>query len=100
MSNPFFHLWDNPKPVGKSWAFGWLTGIDNDLVCVFPDVISRVQEHYTLSPVCPNRLLALIAFSIKRLLFLFDPDLQCRRHEKDASMPLVEATSKERRNAR
>ena len=80
-----FHLWDNPKPVGKSWAFGWRTGIDNDLICVFPDISSRVQEHYTLSPVCSHRLLALVAFIVKRLLFILDPDLQYRRHEIDAT---------------
>lgn len=82
-----FHSWDNRIPCGWiHWAFGWKTGIDNDLICVFPNVNSRVQEHYTLSPVCSNRFLALIAFLIKRLLFVLDLDLQYRRTEKDASI--------------
>ncbi len=80
---PFFYCWANPQPVGKSWAFGWLTGIDSDLICVFPNVTPRVQEHYTLSPACSNRLLAFIAFVVKRLLFILDPDLQYRREEQD-----------------
>jgi len=79
-----FHYWDNRHPCGwVHWAFGWKTGIDNDLICVFPNVKTRVLEHYALSPVCSNRLLALLAFIIKRLLFILDPDLRYRRTEKD-----------------
>ena len=85
MAKPLFHCWDNPRPVGKHWAFGWKTGIDKDLICVFPGISSRVQEHYTLSPCCHSRLQALVAFLIKRLLFVLDPDLQYRRKEKDAT---------------
>lgn len=79
-----FHSWDNRSSLGWiHWAFGWRTGIDNDLICVFPNVKTRVLEHYALSPVCPNRLLALTAFIVKRLLFILDPDLQSRRQEGD-----------------
>lgn len=81
-----FHCWDNRIPCGwVHWAFGWKTGIDDDLICVFPNITSRVQENYTLSPCCSNRPQALIAFLVKRLLFILDPDLQYRRHEKDAN---------------
>ncbi len=79
-----FYSWDNRPSLGWiHWAFGWKTGIDDDLICVFPNVNSRVQENYTLSPVCSNRVLALTAFIVKRLLFRLDPDLQYRKHEKD-----------------
>ena len=69
---PSFHCWDNPKPVGKHWAFGWLTGIDNDLICVFPRIKTRVMEHWALSPVHSFRLLSLLAFVAKRFLFAVD----------------------------
>ena len=79
---PRFHPWDNRSSLGWiHWAFGWETGIDNDLICVFPFVKTRVLEHYALSPVCSSRLLAFIAFIIKRLLFILDPDLQSRKCE-------------------
>lgn len=73
---PSFHCWDNPKPIGKHWALGWRTGIDGDLICIFSDIQTRVLEHWTLSPVSSNRLLAFIAFIAKRLLFLIDRNLQ------------------------
>jgi len=64
------------NPEHTHWILGWLTGIDNDLVCIFPNIQTRVMEHWTLSPVCSNWLLALTAFLIKRLLFLIDENLQ------------------------
>ncbi|MBA7698064.1 hypothetical protein ES703_106738 [subsurface metagenome] len=73
---PKFHCWDNPKPVGKHWAFGWLTGIDNDLMCIYPSVTTRVMEHWTLSPVSHSPIMALLAFLTKRFLFLIDHNLQ------------------------
>ena len=75
-SYPRFHCWDNPPPVGKHYTFGWLTGIDNDLICVFPNVKTRVLGHWTLSPVHPNRLVSFIAFTEKRFLFLVDHNLE------------------------
>ena len=73
---PYSYCWDNPKPVGKHWASGWLTGIDNDLICVYPNVTTRVMEHWALSPTSHSRLLALIAFLAKRLLFAIDHNLR------------------------
>lgn len=73
---PRFHCWDNPKPARKRWAFGWLTGIDSDLICIFPNVKTRVIEHYALSPIHSNRIIALIAFIAKRFLFLVDHNLE------------------------
>ncbi len=84
-----FHSWDNRSSLGwVHWALGWKTGIDNDLICVFPNVNSRIQENYTLSPVCSNRFLAFLAFAVKRFLFILDPDLQFRKYERDVE-PLV-----------
>ena len=73
---PKFRCWDNPKPVGRHWAFGWLTGIDRDLICIFPNIQTRVMEHWTLSPVSSNRFLSLLAFIAKRFLFLIDHNLR------------------------
>ena len=73
---PKFYCWDNPKPVGKRWAFGWLTGIDDDLICLYPNVDTRVMEHWTLSPVHPRRIVALLAFIAKRFLFLVDENMR------------------------
>ncbi|MFC2071403.1 hypothetical protein ACFLUU_01610 [Chloroflexota bacterium] len=73
---PFFHCWDNPKPVGKSWAFGWLTGIDKDLICIYPNIQTRVMEHWALSPVHPNLIIAFVAFWAKRFLFSVDSNLR------------------------
>lgn len=69
---PQFHCWDNPQPVGKHWAFGWLTGIDNDLICIFPNIQTRVMENWALSPVHSRRIVAFLAFIAKRFLFLVD----------------------------
>lgn len=73
---PRFHCWDNPKPVGRKWAFGWKTGIDGDLICIFPNIQTRVMEHWALSPVSTTKTLSLIAFIAKRLLFAIDHNLQ------------------------
>lgn len=71
-----FHCWDNPKPAGKHWALGWKTGIDSDLICIFPNIKSRVMEHWVLSPTSPSRFLSFVAFIAKRLLFLIDHNLR------------------------
>jgi len=73
---PRFYCWANPKPVGKAWAFGWLTGLDGDLVCIFPRIKSRVMEHWALSPVHSNLLVALTAFAAKRFVFHFDHNMR------------------------
>jgi len=70
-----FYRWGGGG-VKHRWSFGWLTGIDNDLVCVSPNVRTRAMEYIALSPVCFNRLLALIAFLLKVLLFRLDWNLR------------------------
>ncbi len=56
----------------KWWCVGFTTGIDNDLVCVFPNIHFRKQEQDTLSPTCKNLPLAIFAFLIKRILLNLD----------------------------
>jgi hypothetical protein len=71
---PKFFCMRNPE--NTHWILGWLTGIDKDLICIFPNVQTRVMEHYALSPVCSNRLLAIIAFVSRRILFAIDQNLR------------------------
>jgi len=73
---PYFHCWNNPKPVGKSWAFGWITGMNKDLICIYPDIQTRIMEHWTLSPTNHNCVIAFLAFLAKRFLFTFDDNLK------------------------
>ena len=63
------------NPERTHWILGWLTGIDNDLICIFPHVKSRDLETHALSPVCSNRFISLLAFLVKRLLFVIDQNL-------------------------
>ncbi len=58
------------------WSFGWLTGLDNDLVCISPFVRTRTREECFLSPVCSNRLVALVAMLLKVLLVKLDWNLR------------------------
>lgn len=76
MKVPKFHCWDNPKPVGKRWAFGWITGIDSDLICIFPNIKTRITEHWALSPVHQSRIISFLSFVAKRSLFRFDHNLR------------------------
>lgn len=62
--------------VSVSWAFGWETGRDNDLICVKPNVQTRTLEHITASPICSNRALAFCAFVIKATLIRIDHNLR------------------------
>mgnify|MGYP001558422840 CR=1 FL=1 len=74
LSFPKLYCIKNPERT--HWIMGWLTGIDQDLVCIFPNIRTRVMEHWTLSPVCSNRFWAFIAYIAKRLLFFIDENLQ------------------------
>ena len=58
-----------------SWSFGWLTGEDSDLVCVLPNVKSKVLGEINLSPVCSNHILALISFLCKLILLKVDKNI-------------------------
>ena len=67
------------KVVGAlpdSWAFGWKTGIDNDLICIKPNIDTSQAGEFYLSPVCHNRFLALLAFALKVILLKIDCNLR------------------------
>lgn len=66
-----FYKWGGGG-VPFKWSFGWLTGIDNDLICVCPNVRTRVMEHHALSPVCSNAVLAFVAMIFKAILLKID----------------------------
>jgi hypothetical protein len=70
--------------VPDAWSFGWLTGEDNDLICVKPDLISYQEVNICLSPVCRNMLLAFVGFVLKRALLSIDENMQIDYHEKVA----------------
>ena len=73
MHFPKFFCLRNPE--NTRWILGWMTGIDNDLICIKPNVQNRVMEHYALSPVCSSWLLAFFAFLAKRFLLVFDQNI-------------------------
>ena len=74
-SRPKFYRWGGGG-VPFSWSFGWETGVDDDLVCVKPNVQTKIQERVALSPVCSTRLLALLAFAMKAILVRIDRNLR------------------------
>lgn len=72
---PFFHgfgLFVFPGPPQDRWACGWLTGPDSDLICVKRSIMATWQADLTLSPVCFNPLLAIMAYIMKRILIVLD----------------------------
>ena len=79
MKLPRFYDWGGGG-VPYSWSFGWLTGKDNDLVCVLPRVKTEPLGELSLSPVCSNRLLAFIAFVCKLTLIRWDKNIAIRRY--------------------
>ena len=74
-SFPRFYHWGRGG-VRYRWSFGWLTGIDKDLVCVCPDVYTRTSEQYALSPVCSHPVLALVTMLFKAIVLKFDHNLR------------------------
>ena len=61
------------------WSCGYLTGCDYDLVCIVPDSIDKMTAEIVLSPVCSNRLYAISAFILKRILLRIDENMGIRR---------------------
>jgi len=72
---PKFYRWGGGG-IPFKWSFGWLTGRDNDLVCVKPRIYTPVAGEIALSPVCSNRVLAIIAFVMKAILVKVDYNLR------------------------
>ena len=66
---PEFMDWGGNGWLGAhKWSFGWWTGPDGDLLCVFPHISFSQQAEDALSPVCSTRFLAVFYFILKRLL--------------------------------
>ena len=61
--------------IPDSWAFGYLTGKDHDLICVRSNIKDKKKAEIALSPVCVNRPLAILAFVFKRLLLKLDENI-------------------------
>ena len=73
-----FYRWGGGG-VPFKWSFGWLTGKDNDLVCVKPQITTSLAGEISLSPVCSNRPLAFCAFIAKSFLLRVDHNLRNQR---------------------
>ena len=75
---PHFYCWDGGVLPNK-WSFGYLTGSDNDLICLKSSISDKIEAGMTLSPVCANRFLAISAFVLKRILLRLDDNMGTRR---------------------
>jgi hypothetical protein len=69
---PRLYCWDGGRIIPDAWSFGYLTGPDNDLICVKPNLLVNIKAEIYLSPVCSTGLLAISAFLIKRILLKID----------------------------
>lgn len=78
MKLPRFYDWGGGG-VPYRWSFGWLTGEDDDLVCVLPTIKTEALGELSLSPVCSNRLLALFGFVCKLILLKVDKNIAIKR---------------------
>lgn len=77
-NHPRFYRWGG-GPCPYEWSFGWLTGRDNDLICIRSRIGIELKEpalSVLLSPICSGRFLALFAFVVKVLLVRIDLNLK------------------------
>ena len=74
---PRFYRWGGGG-VLYTWSFGWWTGKDDDLLCVKSKISSDAEAEIALSPVCSNRVLALLAFLLKAILIRIDGNITDR----------------------
>ena len=74
---PRFYRWGGGG-VPYTWSFGWWTGKDDDLLCVKSRTSNDTEAEIALSPVCSNRLLALLAFGLKAILIKIDGNITDR----------------------
>ncbi|MFC2060299.1 hypothetical protein ACFLTZ_04305 [Chloroflexota bacterium] len=73
MRLPKFYDWGGGGlPI--DWSFGYLTGEDNDLVCV-KQVRTKREGELALSPACHNKTLAVFAFCLKAILIRVDTNV-------------------------
>ena len=85
MKIPRFYRWGGGGKINDAWSFGYLTGQDNDLVCVEPNIYDKIQTEIALSPVCSTRLLAISAFWVKKYLLRVDQNLGMSRRLRDGN---------------
>ena len=71
MKMPKLYKWDGGI-IPDAYSFGFLTGRDHDLICVKPNLSDRMEAEIALSPICSTRLLAILAFLLKRILMKID----------------------------
>ena len=64
-----------PTNVADSWVMGWLTGPDNDMICVKRTKNRDLSWRWT-SPGSTSKLLAMAGFLLKRILVNIDP-IEC-----------------------
>jgi hypothetical protein len=72
---PRFYKW------GEEWSFGWLTGINKDLVSIKPNISKELKEpglSAILSPVCSNWFFALLGFLLLLCLLRIDHKAKVR----------------------
>ena len=86
MRLPRFYDWGGCE-ISRTWSFGWLTGKDNDLVCVRPDIHTPIAGEVALSPICSNLLLAFFAFVIKAILVRIDCNLRDLESQPMTGLP-------------
>jgi len=79
MNQPRFYRWGGGG-VRHTWSFGYLTGKDNDLVCITPNILDKMEAEMVLSPVCVTRPLAISAFVLKKALLRLDGNMGVRRY--------------------
>jgi len=77
MEIPRFYSWGGGG-VSTTWSFGWWVGKDDDLLCVKSKTSTDAEAEIALSPVCSNRVLALLAFVLKAILIRIDGNLTDR----------------------
>ena len=70
------HKFNDRNGLPTLYAYGWLTGEDNDLICIKPYIGDNTEAQLALSPCCKTRFFALIAFAMKLVLWKLDTNLQ------------------------
>lgn len=79
---PHLYKW-NGGILRNKWPYGYLVS-DFDLICIVPNITGKMKTEIMLSPVCCNRLYAISAFSLKRILLRIDGNMGARRLPYDS----------------
>jgi hypothetical protein len=78
MSQAFgLYRWSSTNVDHERWAFGWLTGKDEDLWCIIGNLNGENgNPNIVLSPICNTPFKAFVAYLLKLLLFKLDSTMQ------------------------